>query len=338
LVFPSDAREVATRYRYAGLIALLAVAVFYRQDSLIVAGAVAAAPLLFWRRLRYRAFLSGAALALAFLSGPLSDRLAEYPTVERRNYAVTAVINGIGAVIASGDYSARDKNRVREVIDRIIDYDALRDGWAPHQSVIWHEKANMNPTAEDVRNLQYLYFELALYNPRAFLTARATTLLGTLGHGAGNPIGDTVRLGAMQKNLMDFGFWRVRTGAVYEGVVAQFLFARRLATTLPQLVIAIGLMALFRYVPATAFVSAVLVVKVGLFFMFEPAAVFSYLYDLHLFGIFLIPLALVEWKRSRLSRCVDSANDVVTENAGEGADTVRRPYCRVRPTGIRTRA
>ena len=66
------------------------------------------------------------------------------------------------------------------------------------------------------------------------------------------------------------------------------------ANSLFQLVVCIFLTLQFRRIPLSSSIALGELIRVSLFFLFAPASVFLYLYDLHLLGFLLPMMALTE--------------------------------------------
>jgi len=284
--------------RLLALLALSVLAVAYRQDNLVLVAAVVLGAVVLLRGWRARLALPVAALAGLAALGWATDRITGGSEAERRNYAVTPLLNGIGAVLHKPDFEARDKEAAREVISRVIDYDVIRREWTPYDIVYWHQHGKMQPSAQDVSDLRALFLELAVMNPWTFLKARTQTMLATIVPSPRTVMMDDLgRHGQARKLLSDYGYWRANPSPLLPAGIGVLEWYRARASHLPQFAAVVACLLLFPWIPRTAFVASVFAAKLGLFFLLQPASVFSYLYDLHVLGIFLPLMAVAERRR-----------------------------------------
>ena len=83
----------------------------------------------------------------------------------------------------------------------------------------------------------------------------------------------------------------------FEGVSLYGKFAHW--NLIPGLLACIGLLLLWSWIPATATLALVVLVRTGVVFLAEPASFFQYHLALYLAPFLLIPLAAAEWRHSK---------------------------------------
>lgn len=308
----------------AWLIVNGAVAVLLRIDNLptLVILFAGACFLCSGRRLPRLGMLA-AALAVWFAITPLMER-ALFPdraalAAEKRLYGTTALINPVTGMLKFGQDSLPPDTaaHTRTVLDRLIDVDYGLAHWSPYNIVYWHQTASKRPPPTDaaLKDLRGTFLRLALHNPALFVKLRLATLASNLGYGGA--------VGGMQMNAADFegqsfydhlvdphgpipkfrwlyGFFP-SNHLWPQAAMALRHWTATIATHLPQLALCLIALACFRRYPPCALIAAGTVARVGVFFLFAPASVFLYLYDLQLIG-FCLPFLMAGWRGESVSR------------------------------------
>jgi hypothetical protein len=269
--------------------------------------------------------------ALAWLSAiPMAER-AIFPDraaliAEKRMYASTAFVNPVTGMLKLGNdqLPASTARQTRAVLDRLINVDFSLQHWSPYNIVYWHRTVPERPAPTDaaIHDLQKTYVRLVLDDPALFLKVRLATFASNLGfRGAvggqqmspsdfeGQSFYDQLvdRRGVFKKFRWLYGFapeghhWM-------EGIQLLRHWTATIATHIPQLIVCLLALAWFRRCPPCAVLAAGVVARAGVFFLFAPASVFLYLYDLHLIG-FCLPFLMAGWSRQPASPSIRLSGD-----------------------------
>ncbi len=301
----------------AALVANGLVAALLRVDNVPTLGIWIAGACLLLSGSRARRLGIAAIAGAAWLSiNPLAERVL-FPdqaalTAAKRLYASTALVNPITGVLKLGQdrLPASTAAQTREVLDRLVDADYSLARWSPYDIVYWHQTFSQRPAPTDaaVRNLQKTYVRLALEAPALFVKVRLATFASNLGF-RGSVGGLEMSRGDFESqsfydHLTDpgssFRKFRWLYGFAPDGhrwmESARLLrhWTATVATHIPQLIVCLVALAWCRRYPPCAVLAAGVVARACVFFLFAPASVFLYLYDLQLIG-FCLPFLMAGW-------------------------------------------
>ncbi|MDD3370311.1 MAG: hypothetical protein PHE27_00650 [Alphaproteobacteria bacterium] len=239
-------------------------------------------------------------------------------THDRKNaYLVTTFVAQAGAMFHEkapwGDgyigYMSDDYERDIREVSPVIDPQIFRDKWSPYGAVYFTPKHSYPD--KDVDGLKRFIFRSTLYNPEIFFGARATTFAAVLGSPRTWFISDFSKENMKRDRLMDLGLWRGTPHKIYRiqrsYLKSELAHWREVNSPLayiwsawPQFMLVIFFALLGRWLPSTATVSFIMLMRLGILFMTAPASHFFYAYDLFVFGLVLPLLAVTE---AKLNRC-----------------------------------
>jgi predicted outer membrane lipoprotein len=234
---------------------------------------------------------------------------------EKRLYASTALINPLTGMLIYGKEAlpAPLYADIKAELNQIMDVDHAINNWTPYNVVYWHQTSNQRPLPSDAVNkqLQHLYVRSMIEAPLLFLKLRTATFGPILGHDW-NSLGKNYDANpAAHPSFHDHllnpdPHWRQQTaiftgfstdGHPYPGASQALLtWNAKMASSVGQLLICL-LVALFgwRRAPLSSVIALSLLARSAIFFLFAPASVFLYLYDLHFIGILIPFLAITEY-------------------------------------------
>lgn len=293
------------------------VAALLRVDNIPTLGIWFAGACLLLSGSRARRVAMVAIAAVAWLSiTPLAER-ALFPdraalSAAKRMYGTTALVNPVTGMLKIGQnqLSASTSAQTREVLDRLIDVDFSLAHWSPYEIVYWHQTHTERapPTDADIRDLQKTYVRLALENPVLFIKIRLATFASNLGFSGSV---DGLRMPSNSFEFQSFYDQLTDPGGSMKKFQWLYSFAPEghhwidslrslrhwtatVATHIPQLIVCLVALAWFRRYPPCAVLAAGTIARVCVFFLFAPASVFLYLYDLQLIG-FCLPFLMAGW-------------------------------------------
>jgi hypothetical protein len=280
-----------------GLFGLLYASYLLRVDNVIIVVGILLSLFLFYKKSIRRLVLLSVVLIIAMGSTAYSTtKLPSYPA-ENPWYRATAIINPIGAVMSKPDYKSNNKSEDREIIGRIMDPDALINNWTPLHIGYWHDTQRLETTDQTaVEELQRLYIRLIKDNPIYFIEGRMDTFLSAM---TTKSIlnGDYDLINSASKQLKDYNIKRQEHSVLLKSLHVFYMFLKKYVVTVPQLAIALVAVCLFRFTPMTSIVSLCMLLKTGALFVLAPTSFLSYHFDLHLFGVILPFLMIIEWKQ-----------------------------------------
>jgi hypothetical protein len=280
----------------AGLFGLLFASYLLRVDNVIIVGGIVLSLFLFYKKSFKRLVLFSVILIIAMGSTSYSTtKLPSYPA-ENPWYKATAIINPIGAVMSKPDYKSNNKSEDRQIIGKIMDPDALINNWTPLHIGYWHDTQRLETTDQyAVEGLQRLYIRLIIDNPIYFIEGRLDTFLSAM---TTKSIlsGDYDLSNSTSKQLKDYNIKRQEHSVLLKSLHEFYMFLKKYVVTIPQLAIVLAAVCLFRFTPLTSVVSLCMLLKTGALFVLAPTSFLSYHFDLHLFGIILPFLMIIEWR------------------------------------------
>lgn len=261
---------------------------------------------------RLRAMAAALLVALLWLGiNPIVERQVipdrASAASEKRLYKSTALINPLTGMLASNRSTLPEPLRkdLRETLDKVLDVDHAIKHWSPSHIRYWHESMERRavPTDETNRHLQKLYVQVVLADPLTFLEIRLATFMEMLGY-AGFRYAPPQRAAIFHDHLLTQSEgWRrlseilgfAPTGHPFPDAAKSLLsWQEKNIGTLVQLLVCIAVAFRFRRHPLASAIAAGEIARAGVFFLFAPASVFLYLYDLHILGLLLPLLALTE--------------------------------------------
>ncbi|WP_144403859.1 hypothetical protein [Caballeronia zhejiangensis] len=295
-----------------GLIALGALATSLRVDNLpsLLVWFAGACLLLNGRRLPRLGMLAAAvAVWLSVTPGIEHALFPDHESLasEKRLYGTTALVNPVTGMLKLGKDTlpGDDAARARIVLDRIMDVDDGLKRWTPYNIIYWHltEQQRPIPTPGTMRDLQHVFARLAIDRPMLFFKIRLATFASNVGY--------TGKIGNMQWDAQSFEtqsfldrlvettpgrnfrslYGLVKGHRWIDAFKAFRHWTASVATHVPQLLICLVAIACFRRYPLCAMIAAGCLARACVFFLFAPASIFLYLYDLHLIG-FCLPFLM----------------------------------------------
>lgn len=236
---------------------------------------------------------------------------------EKRLYASTAVINPLSGILVYGKekISAQFYNEIYTKLDRVIDADFAIKNWSPYNVVYWHQTAANRPlpTKENISDLNKLYLKTIVKAPSLFLQLRLSTFSAILGKdisglpqtsspsfsilpGFSDHLLDVHRPWSVTNELMGF-----RASSHFDSANTNLLMKWSDIVNFTYCQIAMCLLALLLCVrcPIAAIISLGLLARCAIFFLFAPASVTFYLYELQIIGFALPILMYYEFTRKK---------------------------------------
>ncbi|MBI2825250.1 MAG: hypothetical protein HYX69_11250 [Planctomycetia bacterium] len=292
------------------------------------------------------ALAAGVLAAIWLGNGPVDRRLVGTQPSERNLYVLTALVNPVGALVAQ-NYVTRTPKEDRAVIDPILDYERFRQGWNPYSISFfldWVDRPyeRRRFTDDDVRRIRQFLVRAAWNNPDIIAGARTQTFASILGSPRTWSYSDFSREKIREAKLRDHGIWREPpliprlheklSVHVWKRVGRGSIWWRAHL----QLLAVVAALALWPYCKVTAAASAAIVARLAVLFLAAPAGNFFYVYDLYLFGIFVLPMAWTEWRLTRARQCANAAASEAERSAAP--DRGRYRQARYFPAGAGTPA
>lgn len=236
---------------------------------------------------------------------------------EKRLYASTAVINPLSGFLVYGKEKIPPQfyNELYTKLDRVIDVDFAIKNWSPYNVVYWHQTAANRPlpTQENINDLNKLYIKALVKAPLLFLQLRLSTFSAILGKdisqltptsspsfsilpGFSDHLLDAHRPWSVTNELMGFS-----ASSHFNYTSTNFLMKWSDTVNFSYCQIALCLLALLLCVkcPVTAIISLGLLARCAIFFLFAPASVSFYLYELQIIGFALPVLMYYEYTRKK---------------------------------------
>jgi hypothetical protein len=316
------ARSSVKRIAILGLLTVFgAILVLLRIDNLPTLFVMLAGMAFFTGHFRLKGIAKGIAVT-AIIAGcwlavsPLAERVfmpdRESAAIEKRTYESAALINPLTGMLVYGRGRIPEELLVQisTTLDRVMDVNAAMQQWSPYNIIYWHATASSRATPTPAINAQLrkLYIESLAADPILFLRLRLATFVATLGHPWLAPVEYEKRNGsgypAFHDHLLSKDLdWKhiselsgfPSSAHPFPSLAQSFLdWSAKVASSVIQLMICIILVCSFRKYPLTATIALGEIARAGIFFLFQPASVFLYLYDLHLLGLLLPLLAFIE--------------------------------------------
>ena len=230
---------------------------------------------------------------------------------ERNLYQVTAFVNPLVGMLVHGKDRIPDDLYVEisGSLNKVMDVEYAVQNWTTYDIGYWHQTHNKRDIPSDgtIKQLRSLYIRSLCTAPVLFIKLRLATFGAMLGY-------EWFELGSFKITsgnwptfvdhlLTEDPNWRHRVELLGYSPKAHFHanFTRALldwgtkvTSTGLQFIVCIVIALRFRRHPLAAVVAVGEVVRAGIFFLLAPAAVFLYLYDLHLLGFLLPMMALTE--------------------------------------------
>lgn len=273
--------------------------------------------------LRLRSAALVAAVLLCWLAvNPLIERKLmpdrDAAAAEKRTYGSTALINPLTGFLVHGRGRIPEPlyEENRRALAQVLDVEHARKNWSAYNVVYWHQ-TNKGPVSEALgKNLRKLYVRTMVADPLLFLHLRMATFGAMLGHDwfgfdgqqrdeAGHPSFNDHLLtdDPNWKQLVQLYGYSAREGGhvAPRWTVAFLEWSERTSSNLLPLVLCVAALLMFRRAPLSAVVALSELARAGVFFLFAPASVYLYLYDLHLIGFVLPLLAWAEVEHRRVT-------------------------------------
>lgn len=248
--------------------------------------------------------------------GPLVERFAVPDrggaALEKRLYSSTAVINPLTGMLVHGKGRIPEAlyTEIHDTLNKVMDADVAVQRWSPYHIIYWHDTNTKRgiPSVETTERLRNLYISALKADPVLFVKVRLATFCAMLGHewfepefyqkanGSGHPSFHDHLLNAKPnwQHLSELLGYAQAAHPFAQQVRALLEWQGKIASTALQLIVCIVVALYFRRNPLSAVVALGEIVRAGVFFLFAPASVFFYLYDMHLLGFLLPMLALSE--------------------------------------------
>lgn len=236
---------------------------------------------------------------------------------EKRLYASTAVINPLSGILVYGKERIDPQfyNELFTKLDHVIDVDFAIKNWSPYNVVYWHQTAANRPlpTKKDISDLNKLYVKAFMQTPLLFIQLRLSTFSAILGKDISNlkptPSPSFSILPGYSDHLLDIHRpWSVtnelmgfRASPHFHYKSTEFLMKWSDLVNLAYCQVVLCLLALLLCVrcPISAIISLGLLARCAIFFLFAPASVTFYLYELQIIGFALPILMYCEFTRKR---------------------------------------
>ena len=226
------------------------------------------------------------------------------------NYKLTLILNPLGYFVQN-NYYTQSPQRDKEIISNVLDYEKVKQLSTPYEiPVYWAGGWYWQKTNDDFRKLYNLYNRILLENIPLFLANRIQTFLASSGFTEqgltyedwlGNErlpesmevskqfnlyFKPSEKLHEIQKNIL------LKT-KIYNG----FLNGKNLFWNfMPHLTLILIIFLLYKWIPYTALASGLILCRVPILFLINPASQFKYYYSVYLFGSIVLFLAIVEWR------------------------------------------
>lgn len=231
---------------------------------------------------------------------------------EKRLYSSTAVVNPLVGMLVYGKGRIPDAlyTDIHDTLDKVMDADVATQLWSPYNIVYWHETHAKRgvPSIETSEQLSRLYRRALKADPVLFIKLRLATFGAMLGHDWFELEGyqkssahkhpsfhdHLVSIDPHSRHLSELFGYAPTAHAHPEKVQALLRWESKFASSMLQLIVCVIVVLRFRRSPLAAVVALAEIVRAGVFFLFAPASVFLYLYDLHLLGFLLPMLAMTE--------------------------------------------
>lgn len=308
----------AQRMIVAGLMVILgAFLALLRIDNLPILLVLLGGVILYLKGINFKSLtimiiVGGCWIGISPLVEPYFVPNRDGAAMEKRQYESTALINPLTGMLVYGRGRVPEDLllQIQKTLDMIMDVDVAQQRWTPYNIIYWHQTTSnrATPTAATNKQLRALYVEAFFADPALFLHLRLATFGATLGHSWFEPEGYQKSSGVGHPSFHDHllsqdSNWKQLTelsgfeptAHPFPSLTRSLLdWSGKVASSVLQLVICIGVLLQFRKYPLTAVIAAGEMVRAAVFFLFEPASVFLYLYDLHLLGFLLPMLALLE--------------------------------------------
>jgi hypothetical protein len=258
-----------------------------------------------WRRIAAFVLVSG---TLCYVSNTPLIRALGVQTSPF--YGLTTKLDPLGAIV-SGNYNTDNPARDREIIEKIVPLDRLKER---HKNIAVYWDGSMDSTKiglEDLRAFERLYFTLVRKNLRTFLENRCDNFARLCCSDDQSNLGGMLNLGFegplnVQMNQMGLNEQATVPFPALRDFVSRLLWAslevgqspidwRSILWNLwPAVALTIAAVVAFRSIPVTAAAALLVAYRLPVIFAAAPASMFKYLYDVYLLGFFLIPMALLE--------------------------------------------
>ena len=275
-------------------------------------------------RVRVKSAVAILCIGLFWLAAsPLLERYVmperEAAAAEKRNYEATAVINPLVGMLVHGKNSlpAPLLADLRTSLDKVLDVAVAQKSWSPYNIIYWHETAGKRgiPDSMAIAKLRSLYVQVLLANPLLFVKLRLETFGATLGYSVSDlgivhasDIGrypnfhdHLLKNSAEWMHITQVAGFAPSAHPVEALAMAMQSWTSRIASSVLPLLICLLVIVRFKQNPLCGILALGAIARAGLFFFLEPAAVFLYLYDLHLMG-FLLPMLLMAERAMRAAK------------------------------------
>lgn len=228
-------------------------------------------------------------------------------------YRLSAVLHPVASLFMAPTYYTPDPERDRAIVEKIIDLPTLRSRYSPLgvDSIFWGYGAGA--TEQDIRDVARLAWKRCPQNLPIVLASRCHLFLAMVGFRSYDEFSNGLRhsqgrthdlvhgiAGLQYRPLWPrLGRWQdalLARCCSYQGLLAG---AFPVWQTVLPLALLVLLLLLYRWLPVSAFLAALLLCRMPILFLTMPCAFFMYVYNIHLFSFFLVPLVLVEVRRKR---------------------------------------
>jgi hypothetical protein len=305
----------AWQISYLGAATAFAAAIRAEGFYLIIA-----VPLLYLLLLNRRQgmilFLS-AMITFSALKGPLKSQL---DVRDEPDYTLTLLFEPLGEII-SQPHRSPDREKERAIIEKVINYEGL----AQHHvglEAFWSDRylKRGQYTPEDIESLQELTVQLCILNPHIFIQNRARLFFTAIFAFSSNVevlpdfqfVPRSWDFVERDKYLLAFYDSAVRSPWIIKFQKWMFDFVKKtlerddnndafllsprtyLWNAAFGLLVTLLVASQWYFFRVTAVVSALILLRMLILFLFQPMAHFKYFFDICLWGYMVIPMALLE--------------------------------------------
>ncbi len=302
---------------YLGI--LIAILCGFRSEGIYL---VVAIPIFYFifvnRKWGHTSALVLSCLAMLYTQGkPMKEYLNVH---EDQNYILTLVIEPLGEIISQHHISDSYREE-RVIIEKIIRYDDLANHYK-HLEAFWSGRqikyGQFNN--KDIDNLKKLTIKLVLMNPHIFIKNRARVFYDALL----SITGDVNVLPAYHfTNSRRWGWDSFEDDkyrlAIFDSVPTNstiikyqydvYAFVKKtlklegsfitsgrtlIWNAFFSLILTLFFVTQWFYFPKTAAISTIILMRMGMLFLFSPMSHFKYFFDIYMWGYFIVPMALFE--------------------------------------------
>lgn len=321
LLFFWSIRKQHLPIRYAIYIGVsIALLVGFRSEGIYLIAVVPVWLMLFVRpRVPFVGLMFISSLVVFYAQGaPLKHLLNAH---EDKNYILTLLIEPLGEII-SQHHQSDNYEEDRRAIDAVIWYDDLAKHYK-YLEAFWsgrHLKYGVY-SERDIERLKDVAIKLVIMNPHIFIKNRARVFYDSLM----SITGDVNVLPAYHfSNSRRWGWHAFEDDkyrlAVFDSVPThpalisfQYKVYERIKKTLDlgtnfflsgrtlvwnamfSFLLTLLIVSQWSFFPKTAAVSMLILMRMGMLFLFSPMSHFKYFFDIYLWGYFLLPMAITEF-------------------------------------------